>query len=122
MSGYPHGLGADDTFMEDDTNAIESLARDLSKLKAPENEAKKKLAEDFLRNWINEDVQDQVREAAKEDPEGWHVPYHFAWGMGVRNALRTGGYNEESFGIENLDNIYVELVRGALGIESPGEN
>ena len=55
-----------------------------------------------------------IQKAYAEDPEGWSVPYHFFWGMGVRNLLREKGFGEEYFHIHNLDDIYVALVEEAL--------
>jgi hypothetical protein len=55
-----------------------------------------------------------IREAIKKDPENWWVPYHFHWGMNVRNYFRKNGFGEEYFGVDNLDDIYVFLVEEAV--------
>jgi len=59
-----------------------------------------------------------VREAIRKDPEHWITPYHFGWGMGVRNALRTAGFDEAYWPIWNLDDLYVALVERALAVQS----
>ncbi len=62
------------------------------------------------------DVIPHIKKAYDADPESWHVPYHFAWGMAVRNLLREKGFSEEYFKIHNLDDIYVALVEEALNL------
>lgn len=44
----------------------------------------------------------------------WIIPYHFHWGMSVRNRLRDAGFGEQAFGIVNLDNVYVALIEAAV--------
>lgn len=70
-------------------------------------------AVDFLRAYTAPDVV-WLRDAIAVDPENWVAPYHFFWGMGVRNALRANGFSEGEFGVENLDNIYVALIEEAV--------
>lgn len=56
-----------------------------------------------------------VRERIKEKGAGvWIHPLHFDWGMTMRNFLRDMGFGEKEFGIQNLDNIYVELIEEAV--------
>lgn len=59
----------------------------------------------------------EIRAAYTAAPNDWYVPYHFGWGMGVRNLLREKGFGEEYFKIHNLDDIYVALVEEALGLK-----
>lgn len=66
-----------------------------------------------LRKELNP-VLSEIKNAYKQNPEDWYVPYHFGWGMGVRNFLREKGFGEDYFGIHNLDDIYVALVEEAL--------
>lgn len=66
----------------------------------------------FLRGHIPAAEQTQVREELLQ-PEGL-APFHFWWGMSIRNALRGAGYCEEAFGVQNLDNIYIQLVTEAV--------
>jgi hypothetical protein len=56
----------------------------------------------------------QIREAVAAEPDGWNVPYHLGWGMGVRNFFRQEGFGEEYFGVDNLDCIYVFLIEDAV--------
>lgn len=61
-------------------------------------------------------VADKVKEAYEKDSDNWSTPYHFWWGMGVRNLLRDQGFGEKYFKVHNLDDIYVSLVEEALGL------
>lgn len=70
---------------------------------------------EFLRKELEPDRED-ILAKVKEDPEGWFGPYHFNWGMGIRNLLRTNGYGEEYFNWHNSDDYYVYLVEEALGV------
>jgi len=56
----------------------------------------------------------KIREAIDADPDNWVAPYHFFFGMAVRNALRDGGFGEDYFPIWNLDDIYVPLIERAV--------
>ena len=77
----------------------------------------------WLRTWLTENVQAQIREAMAaaatqliERPgtiPDWPAGYS-VWGMGLRNGLREHGYGEAAFGIDNLDDIYVALVEEAV--------
>ena len=69
----------------------------------------------MLAEELKKDSADIVK-AAQDDPDMWWAPYHFIWGMQIRNLLREKGYGEDYFGIANLDDIYVQLVEDALGI------
>lgn len=68
----------------------------------------------YLRGYLMPQVQAQIRELMRTGSEQWPAGYHFGWGMALRNALRSAGFREETFGITNLDNIYVELVEEAV--------
>ena len=48
------------------------------------------------------------------DPEHWNIPYHFGWGMNVRNYFRKNGFGEKEFGLCNLDDFYKFLVEDAV--------
>ena len=56
----------------------------------------------------------KIREALAKDPDGWIGPYHFGWGMSVRNFFRQEGFGEDYFGIDNMDCIYRRLVEEAV--------
>jgi hypothetical protein len=56
----------------------------------------------------------QIAQEIKKRPKDWIGPYHFWWGMKVRNMLRDAGYGEVYFGVENLDEIYAELIEAAV--------
>ena len=76
--------------------------------------AKKAAAKKFLYELISEKDKKQLRKEIKKDPIHWFTPYHFHWGMNIRNSLRHGGFGEEYFFIKNLDDIYVELVEDTV--------
>jgi hypothetical protein len=74
-------------------------------------------AVDFLRRqWTaaREALFAEGRALITADPENWFAPYHFSWGMAVRNELRSGGFGEDFWPIWNLDDIYVPLAERAL--------
>lgn len=57
---------------------------------------------------------EEIKESIKNDPKNWITPYHFGWGMSIRNLLRDKGFGEDYFKVDNLDNIYVQLVEEAM--------
>ena len=61
----------------------------------------------------------EIKNAYRADPKGWYIPYHFGWGMAVRNLLRAKGFGENYFKIHNLDDIYASLVEEALELGRP---
>ena len=75
-------------------------------------------AVDWLRGYLDFTVVDQIRTAIAADPEHWVAPYHFFWGMAIRNALRQAGFGEDYWPIWNLDDIYVPLVERAVGMRT----
>lgn len=68
----------------------------------------------LLRAEIWPSDQEQIRVSIVANPESWSTPYHFWWGMSIRNVLRDRGFGERDFKIRNLDNIYVALVEDAV--------
>lgn len=56
----------------------------------------------------------EIREAIAKNSDGWNIPYHFTWGMGVRNFFRQESFGEKYFGVDNLDCIYKYLVEDAV--------
>jgi hypothetical protein len=77
-------------------------------------ESKKTPAIEMLRNTIRKEDQDKMRQEIAKDPENWYVPYHFFFGMAVRNSLRDKGFGEDYWPIWNLDDIYVYLLKDAV--------
>lgn len=61
-----------------------------------------------------ETVKDDIRAKIAENPQTWWAPYHFGWGMAVRNLLRRKGFGEKELGVGNIDDYYVSLVEAAL--------
>lgn len=56
---------------------------------------------------------DVMRELMDGDPENWWVGHHFMWGMWMRNQMRTHGFGEKEMGVNNLDDIYIEIIEAA---------
>lgn len=63
-------------------------------------------------------ARDSIAQAYKDNPENWWAHDHFAWGMSVRNLLRSKGFREDYFQINNLGDIYIPLVEEALNLKS----
>jgi hypothetical protein len=78
------------------------------------SEEKKYPAIDCLKNHISKELKIGLRILIERDPEGWFAMYHHGWGTAIRNVLRQKGFGEEYFNINNLDDIYVELVEDAV--------
>lgn len=76
-------------------------------------EEKKKLAIDFLQKELS-GIKEDIKKEIEKDPKNWIAPFHFYWGMGIRNILRENDLGEKFFGIENLDYIYVQLIEEAV--------
>lgn len=92
----------------------ESMVDFHSRIYAQYSDEKKAPAVYMLRKELSKDVQQQIREAVAADPENWCAPYHFFWGMAIRNLLRDKGFGEDYWPIWNLDDIYVSLVEDAV--------
>ena len=65
---------------------------------------------------VPEGVQKLIRIAYSVNPESWYAPYHFSWGMALRNHLREKGFTDKEVPDRNLDDYYVALVEYALGL------
>ncbi len=51
------------------------------------------------------------------DPATWWCPYHFWWGMNIRNAIRRlTGITDDQLPSGNWDDYYVPAVEAALGL------
>lgn len=75
---------------------------------------KKDPAIEFFRTRLSDEVKEQIRGAMRIDITSWFAVGHFTWGMSARNSLRDAGFCEGYFGIENLDDIYVEIIEDAV--------
>lgn len=71
----------------------------------------------WARRELGESGTELIRSLHAEDPDGWMIGRHFTSGIRFRNALRHAGYGEDAFGIGNLDNVYVEILEEAAGVE-----
>lgn len=74
-------------------------------------------AVEFLKIELPETDKALIRQAiATPGDYGWNAPFHFTWGMSVRNRLRESGFGEQELGVKNVDNVYVELVEAAVAL------
>lgn len=62
------------------------------------------------------DVAEEVTTAIKTDPDTWWAPYHFYWGMGVRNMLRNQVEIDGTERIGNWDDYYIYAIEAGLGV------
>ncbi len=74
----------------------------------------------FLRERLCREAE-EIRRCQRANPETWWAAGHIRWGMAVRNALRTAGFDETYFQILNLDDIYIQLIEEALGLGTGAE-
>jgi len=70
----------------------------------------------FLSKNIPDDVKEQVKEEWKRDPNHWATPYHFSYGMFIRNQLRNNVCRDEELPTGNFDDYYVRFVELACGV------
>lgn len=96
-----------------DSTFDSAKARELADLRAARSTAMWGKAVAFLRKEL-EPVKADIQAAISKDTKTWCAEYHFVWGIGVRNLLRTHGFAETDMGVQNLDNIYVPLVEEAI--------
>jgi hypothetical protein len=75
-------------------------------------------AVEFMQYWLkcgDYSNYERLKAQASVDPEWW-TAHHFGGMMAVRNALRSNGFGEKEFGIENWDDYAVGIVELALGV------
>ena len=73
----------------------------------------------FLRAWLPERVKSVYRALIHEGPESWRAHPHFAGGLIVDHVLRGNGLTEEALGVEDLNQLWPDLLRLALFDEPP---
>lgn len=90
-----------------------------------ENERWLELPEDFrtrvttyLKENLSPEFLNGIREAFKENPEGWwsRSGWHFGQGMSVRNLLRRRGFRDEQLPTGNWDDYYIQAIEDAAGV------
>lgn len=73
----------------------------------------------FLRDWLSRTMDEAelkpLIESMKVNPE-WFAEHHMFGMMQVRNELRSHGFGEKDFGIDNLDDYAVGLIEKAFGV------
>ena len=73
----------------------------------------------FLRGHLEREA-DEIRSKIESHPEDWWArrddgfSFHFSGGMAIRNLLRSNGFSEKDFGVDNLDDYYVAMVELAV--------
>ena len=75
---------------------------------------KRKAAVLYLCEVIPEDMRCQIAELVKRTPRTWWGLHQRILGTHVRKELRKNGFGEEFMGVENLDDVWVELVEEAV--------
>lgn len=70
-------------------------------------------AAEFLRRTLAEETKTAVRSDLLSGQER-AVRDNFLFGMSVRNYLRAAGFTEQALGVEDLDDVWFELVRRAV--------
>lgn len=77
----------------------------------------KQPAIEMLQRELGEEFTQWYRDRVRTHDSRWWLPkgWHFIGGMAIRNLLREQGFGEAYFGIHNLDDVYIELVEGAIG-------
>lgn len=74
-------------------------------------------AVNYLKDLINEDEKDLIREEYMKLGEDWFAKYHNHWGMFIRNQLRKEcGIEDGLLPSENWDDYYVGCVEIAVGV------
>lgn len=71
----------------------------------------------FLRSYLTDkDTQDINKEISEKGLMEWAMPYHFGWGMAIRNLLRTeADLKDDLLPDGNWDDYYIQCVEIAVG-------
>lgn len=80
----------------------------------PEEDRNKCLS--WIREFFDDKLKMEIRQAHEERGDDWWVGLHFSWGMWMRNQMRTNGFGEKELGIGNLDDCYIKFVEEAVGL------
>ena len=87
----------------------EAKAREAAAIKALTAEQYERAAA-ILQKVVAADQWDEIWEQMRMRPKDWWAPFHFGWGMWVRNQLRVAGFTDKESTSGNLDDIYIPLV------------
>ena len=60
-------------------------------------------AVDLLKSEINDTTKEKIKEDIRDDPLYWFAPYHFGWGMAIRNLLRDKICSDDKLPSGNWD-------------------
>lgn len=75
----------------------------------------------FLRAWLPDRAKAVYRALIAEDPESWRAHPHFSGGLIVDHVLRGNGLTEAALGVEDLHQVWPDLLRLALEEETGGK-
>jgi hypothetical protein len=65
---------------------------------------------ELLKKEIDAKTQDEIRESIKDNPLYWFAPYHFGWGMAIRNLLRDKVCLDNKLPSGTWDDYYVQII------------
>lgn len=74
---------------------------------------------EFLKNKFNQypKLIEQIKEDHAKDSDTWWAPFHFTFGMKVRNDLRENVCLDTELPSGNWDDYYIELIEMALNLK-----
>ena len=67
---------------------------------------------------LREEDKENIKQAIKENPIHWIAPYHFNWGMKIRNLLRDKVCLDDQLPSGNWDDYYTYCIEDALGMRN----
>lgn len=70
----------------------------------------------LLKKSVPEKLKNLLKEIYKKDPDNWMIPYHFGFGMSIRNVIREGGFPDKKLPDGNWDDYYVQVLEIAIGV------
>ncbi len=74
-------------------------------------------ATEYLREEIPEESKILIRRNMESDPITWWAPFHFIWGMGIRNLLREHVATDDELSTGNWDDHYIQCVEAAVQVQ-----
>ncbi len=69
---------------------------------------------DHLVYVLSEDTIGSIKKEIEADPDGWATPYHYGWGMWIRNSLREGVGVDTILPSKSWDDYYIVGVEKAI--------
>lgn len=72
----------------------------------------------FLREWLPDSAIGTYRAMIEHDPQHWHRHPHFGEGIVVKRFLRGNGITEQVLGVDDLNEVWPEVLRRVV-VETP---